>query len=324
MEESTDTPTTIDSNHSGPGEQLRAARESEGLSQEQVAHDLHLAVSIIDALERNDFEALPQTTTYLKGYIRSYAKRLGIDADPLIQTVERLKGPEPEWIPPQPATAIEPGFRGIHWVSGGVIVAVVALLVTWWMGSSVEEVESPEILAESLLADLPAVDSNADEEMGAVALPPPDMPETAPTAPAETATPLVEPSDEETASVAQALGGTDAPVSVASVARQSSEADARLERNDGRDAVGDDVLQLSFSENSWAEVYDANNEQLLYGLFEGGVERSLRGTAPFQVMLGYAPGVEVRINGEYYDHLTRVRRNNTVRFNIARPSDDLE
>ena len=323
MEESTDTPNTVESNPSGPGEQLRAARESEGLSREQVAHDLHLAVSIIEALERNDFDALPQTTTYLKGYIRSYAKRLGIDADPLLQTVERVRGPEPEWIPPQPAAAIEPGFRGIHWISGGVIVVVVAMLATWWIGSGSKQVESPEILAESLLADLPAVDSNVSEDMGAVALPPP--PE-APEAAEETSetTALIDPVDEETAGMAQALGGADEPVSVASVARDDQATETALERNDGRDAVGDDRLALRFNEASWAEVYDANDEQLLYGLFEGGVERSLRGTAPFQVMLGYAPGVEVHINGEYYDHLTRVRRNNTVRFNIARPSDDIE
>ena len=39
-----------------------------------------------------------------------------------------------------------------------LIVVVVAMLATWWIGSNSNEVESPEILAESLLADLPAVD----------------------------------------------------------------------------------------------------------------------------------------------------------------------
>ena len=112
-------------------------------------------------------------------------------------------------------------------------------------------------------------------------------------------------------------------VSVSEVAQDGLPPEESWQRQ-GRNAPGDDVIQLSFSDASWAEVYDANNQQLLYGLLRSGATRELRGTAPFQVMLGYAPGVEVRINGEYYDHLTRVRRNNTVRFNLASPSDTLE
>ncbi|HDP88928.1 MAG TPA: helix-turn-helix domain-containing protein [Thioalkalivibrio sp.] len=300
MEESTDTRPNTDANMPGPGATLRRTRKEQGLTQEQVATDLHLPRRVVDALERDDFAALPETTTYLKGYLRSYAKLLGLDAAPLLQSVERLVGPALEWVPTQPATAIEPGFRGVHWISGGVVAMVVVLLAVWWTGDSVEEDADMSTVAEAPRSESPAV--SPDDEVAVAELP------------AQSAT-------------AEVLATPDAvtpePVTVTNLTPEPAAAPPAPQRNDGQNATGEDRLQLSFSEASWVEVYDANRQQLLYGLFKGGEQRTVQGTAPFRVMLGYAPGVEVRINGEYYDHLTRVRGNNTVRFNIARPSDDL-
>ncbi|MDX5334423.1 MAG: DUF4115 domain-containing protein [Gammaproteobacteria bacterium] len=323
MDESTEIHPTPETHHQagpGPGHVLRTARETKGLSQAEVATDLHLPRRVIEALERDDYAALPETTTYLRGYIRSYAKHLGLDAAPLLESVEHLLGPAPEWAPAVPAAAIEPGFRGMHWVSGGVAALMVVLLAAWWMGDSVEQ-PVREIVAEAPDDSLRLADEVIDARPAAVA------PAGQPTAMSRDETPAgpmqaaaAEPVEQPLHAAASPQ--TPEPVSVASLPEDALPVAG--ERNDGRDAAGEDRLHLGFSEESWAEVYDANGEQLLYGLFSQGAERNLRGTAPFRIMLGYAPGVEVSINGEYYDHLTRVRRNNTARFDLARPSDDLE
>lgn len=312
MDESTEIHPTQETHHqAGPGHVLRTAREAKGLSQAEVATDLHLPHRVIDALERDDYTALPETTTYLRGYIRSYAKHLGLDAAPLLESVEHLLGPVPEWTPATPTAAIEPGFRGMHWVSGGVATLMVLLLAAWWMGDNAEQ-PVREIVAEAPDDSLRLADEVIDARPVTVA------PTDQPTAVSRDETPDEQPLSSPAAAPAQA----PEPVSVASLPEDALPVSG--ERNNGRDAAGEDRLHLGFSEESWAEVYDANGEQLLYGLFTAGAERNLRGTAPFRIMLGYAPGVEVSINGEYYDHLTRVRRNNTARFDLARPSDDLE
>lgn len=320
MGESTEIRATAETHHqAGPGHVLRTARETKGLSQAEVATDLHLPQRVIDALERDDYTALPETTTYLRGYIRSYAKHLGLDAAPLLESVEHLLGPVPEWTPATPTAAIEPGFRGMHWVSGGVAALLVLLLAAWWMGDGADEQPVREIVAEAPDDSLRLADEVVDARPVTAA--PADQPAVATRE--ETASGSVQPAPAEPESAGPSPAPAAAePVSVASLPEDALPlAD---EHNDGRDAAGEDRLHLGFSEESWAEVYDANGEQLLYGLFSAGTERNLRGTAPFRIMLGYAPGVEVSINGEYYDHLTRVRRNNTARFELARPSDDLE
>jgi cytoskeleton protein RodZ len=57
-------------------------------------------------------------------------------------------------------------------------------------------------------------------------------------------------------------------------------------------------LDLSFSDRSWVEVSDADRRNLLHGLIERGSTRTVTGTAPLTVVLGNAPAVALRINGQ--------------------------
>jgi cytoskeleton protein RodZ len=68
----------------GPGQVFIQAREALAITQAETADVLNLSVSVIRALENNDDSALPERV-YVNGYIRSYAKLLGLAADPLIQ-----------------------------------------------------------------------------------------------------------------------------------------------------------------------------------------------------------------------------------------------
>lgn len=54
------------------GEKLRYARESKGLSLQEVSSALCLSVSVIDALERDAHEKLP-APVFIKGYLKNYA-----------------------------------------------------------------------------------------------------------------------------------------------------------------------------------------------------------------------------------------------------------
>jgi cytoskeleton protein RodZ len=68
----------------GPGMVFVQAREALSITQAETADVLNLSVSVIKALEGNDDSSLPERV-YVNGYIRSYAKLLGLAAEPLIQ-----------------------------------------------------------------------------------------------------------------------------------------------------------------------------------------------------------------------------------------------
>ena len=69
----------------GPGVVFIQARQALSITQAETADVLNLSVNVIMALESNDDSALPERV-YVNGYIRSYAKLLGLAAEPLIQS----------------------------------------------------------------------------------------------------------------------------------------------------------------------------------------------------------------------------------------------
>ena len=71
------------------GQELAFAREAKGMSQEQIADILNLTLANVIALENDDYESLP-SWTYVSGYLRAYARLLGLDSDSLRDKAEAL------------------------------------------------------------------------------------------------------------------------------------------------------------------------------------------------------------------------------------------
>jgi len=62
----------------GPGERLQAARIEQGLALGDLANQMHLSTAILESLEENRFEDIT-APIFVKGYLRSYARIVGID-----------------------------------------------------------------------------------------------------------------------------------------------------------------------------------------------------------------------------------------------------
>ena len=77
---------------------------------------------------------------------------------------------------------------------------------------------------------------------------------------------------------------------------------------------GSDEIILSLSAESWIEIEDATHFQLMIGVYPEDTSIILTGQAPFQVFLGYAPGVEIIFNGSVYESEPHRRANNTAKF----------
>lgn len=69
------------------GEYLKTERELRTMSMDDVAHVTRIHMKYLKALEENDFSSLP-ATTFIKGFIRSYAKAIGLDEESVILTFE--------------------------------------------------------------------------------------------------------------------------------------------------------------------------------------------------------------------------------------------
>ncbi|MGV3652989.1 MAG: helix-turn-helix domain-containing protein, partial [Noviherbaspirillum sp.] len=88
----------------GPGQQLAARREELNWSVEEVASHLNLAPRQVRAIEANDFSVLP-VMAITRGFIRSYAKLLGLDAAPLLATISSANAPAAPEIAPRARVA---------------------------------------------------------------------------------------------------------------------------------------------------------------------------------------------------------------------------
>lgn len=66
-----------------PGKLLREAREAQGLTLGEVAGALKFSTRQIEALENDDFQQL-QGKTFLRGFVRAYARLLKLSPDPLL------------------------------------------------------------------------------------------------------------------------------------------------------------------------------------------------------------------------------------------------
>ena len=83
------------------------------------------------------------------------------------------------------------------------------------------------------------------------------------------------------------------------------------------ESVGPDRLQIIVHADTWADVKDANDNQLVYDLLRADSSRELNGVAPFVVFLGNGHGVEILFNGEEIDITPRIRNDNTARLNVG-------
>lgn len=116
-----------------PGEALRRAREQQQLSLEQVADKLNLLPGKVRALESDDYAALPGAT-FIKGYIRSYARLLKIPSEDLIASYEQASGcNQPQKVAPVQAPLTRPKavLKVRFIVAFGVAILVAALYWLW-------------------------------------------------------------------------------------------------------------------------------------------------------------------------------------------------
>ena len=67
------------------GRALSAARKKKRLRYKKLSSELNIDESYLIALEEDNFELIPGGEAYVKGFLRSYAKKLDLNPDEIIQ-----------------------------------------------------------------------------------------------------------------------------------------------------------------------------------------------------------------------------------------------
>jgi cytoskeleton protein RodZ len=114
-----------------PGAMLRTARIQRNLKVEQVAKELHLDTRIVTAMENDDQSTLPEPI-FVQGYLRSYARLVGLPADDIVSRYSAQGRPSPP-----PLSVIGPRRKAPMFplpsarLTRNVILALLAGILVW-------------------------------------------------------------------------------------------------------------------------------------------------------------------------------------------------
>jgi len=128
--------------------------------------------------------------------------------------------------------------------------------------------------------------------------------------------------DEDASTDADASTEPASDVADASAEPVTDVAEAQAPEAPAEDAAPEPVanpnlLELTFNEQSWTEIFDANNQRVFVGLQTPGTTASVEGTPPFRLTIGNATGVELRYQGDTVNLAQRAGANNVARFTLG-------
>ncbi|UTV27147.1 cytoskeleton protein RodZ [Photobacterium atrarenae] len=305
-----------------PGDMLRQAREQLGYSQKDIASRLRLRLSVINDIEDNHFEQ-SQLATFTRGYVRSYAKFVGLDEREVLARLDKEGHAQPENHEMQSfsrRTKREAHDNRIMRLTWALAIIFIGMTGVWWWQSLQME---PDALDYSEQQSQPLDESLAgsngevglEAEMAGLEFDEPVLTETGSTSDllaTEAVTQVEEPAPVTSfeAPTEPAAGDADATGLAAreETAAQSAEPAPVVE------AITSG-LQLTFSGDCWIDIRDANGKRLETGIKKSGDVLNLDGAEPYKLVLGAPSVVKINYKGEPVD-LSQYPAGKVARFKL--------
>lgn len=247
-----------------PGRALAEARAARNLKVAEVAQQLKLSATQVEALEADAYDRLPGPV-FVRGFVRNYARLLELDAEALVNAVELPKVPSPASAAiPLSRNIPFPEKRRTNWLPYAlVLVLIVGAVVLFEIFFS-----APSAVVVSAVTPKPVV-------VPVIVEPAPPVRETVPAAP-QPSPPL------EMAAVAE------------TIPKPSPAPPPQLQ-------AGMAELHFVFETDSWVEVRDRNERILFSQLNPVGTEHHMQGRRPLNLVIGNARGVRLMYNGQLFD-----------------------
>ena len=295
----------------GPGLMLSEARKKLSLSTEEVSQRLNFRRNLVEEIEQDTFsQSLP--ATYNRGYLRSYAKLVSVDADEVLSAYDMLGVAEKQRNEMQSfsnLTVKQVEHSRLMWFSYLIATLLVGLMVLWWLqdtklAADLFENQQPEQQASSEASNIEAL--NVDNKTVEV----PSLPKP------------VEPTEiiEAVVSVQKTLD--------AEVTEQGVEAKAEKPEVSITEPTLDQVPQIivepvpdistvvfTFSGDCWVNIYDATGERVAWGVKKSGYVMTVSGKAPLKVTVGKPELTLITFNGKKVD-LSSFNVGNIAKFTL--------
>lgn len=275
------------------GKTLREAREHLGLSISDVAHQTKLAPRQIEALEADDFQLLPEMP-FVRGFVRSYAKILQLDAQPLLAFLPQTNAPQMPLVSdsvevPFP-NAYSPQRQNLVWLGAALLLAVlVVAFAVWHFTTPLEKPETAQVETPVSLPDeMQIIPASPVAETGVIA-PPAVQPVLVV---AQSSVPAAKPLAPVPRDALLAAGGRLEALPQAQPAKPAAQSDA---------APKTATLRLAFDEESWTEIRDKDDKILSSQVNPPGSELHLNGQAPLSLVIGRAASARLYYRGKQVD-----------------------
>ena len=292
------------------GQALRAAREQHVMSIPDVARALKLSLGQVEALEADDWSSLPGKTI-IRGFVRNYARLLGLDSNHLMSELDHLVLPQTPELKmsagtpvkfSQEAKTVQHDYLRVF---SGVIILALAVLAYFLL---------PPDLWQSTLAAIknaaqshkvmPAQESepvvtNVDPSSGTLVVP--------------LAPPVVVP-DNSVVTIENPLAPAASPVlDLAPVVMPEPEPEPEPEVLPP--PVEDLSLNFSFKQAAWLEVRDRDGKVIFSQLNQAGSQRTVTGEPPYTLIIGNAGQVSLRYKGDLVD-LSKRSKDDVARLTL--------
>ncbi|WP_273977107.1 cytoskeleton protein RodZ [Vibrio parahaemolyticus] len=284
------------------GTLLKNKRESLGMTQKQVADRLRLRVSVIEDIENNRFES-QQVATFTRGYLRSYAKFVGLDEKVVLVALEQTADvkPKEQEIEMQSfsrKTKHEKHNSRIMLLTWVIAIVIIGISAAWWWQNQQENSLAQVVAEANVETSQPSADEIADidlmTEEELIASTPAELAASNNTASESSInaaqTDEVVPAETEESTTE----ATQEPVAVIEAAEEVQEASPIVPE-------GMTLLTMKFKADCWIQVKDTNGKTLVSGTQKPGQDVELTGKAPFKVILGAPEGVTMTFASEPVD-----------------------
>ena len=266
------------------GAALRAAREAKGLPVADIARALKLGQRQVEALEQDEWSGLPGTT-FIRGFVRNYARMVDIDPTPLMLSLDALLTKPVDTLKvsdtaPAPISTSSRSRDGLV-VGVGAAMLVLAALGYFLLPNDLSELR---LSIQRLIV--------GDVAVQTVGLSPQAVPEPAQPSqeglfpPGVTANQLIAPQLPGAVSVAESA------VSPAQELQPVVQPAVQPEKLPGP-ALNPPQLRFVVMQESWVEVRDRDGAVVFSQRLSSGAEQAVSGKGPLSLVIGFAPGVRL-------------------------------
>ena len=250
------------------GASFRKARERLGVSLDQIAIETRISTRFLLAIENEDFRRLPGGI-FNRGFIRTYAERIGLNPEEAVAEYERLvRTTEPDVLVGSTPTPPPSSARGLYAASVVILVLLIAAYYFFNRATS----------ATSVAVNRPAVDA-APPQPAPVPPPPAVEPPAAEKTEPAASTPASNPTE-------SAPTAPSTPQSASQGARAQVAAPA---------AAGQLALEVEILEPTWIKI-STDGTPVLNRELPPGTTKRYTAQNSINVVVGNAGGISMKVN----------------------------